>query len=208
MKDKPTLIDPTYSQEPLIMVASKDILKSLQNKEVNSLPVGYAWIKPEEVISFREDWANLLTTLGFVEKQEQALQIFDEMLSKDPDYFKNHLYAIKSTIDNHLACSVGLWYGSLLESKRIHWVMTHPLDQHQGLAKTALKKAMASFGKEAPNETLHLSTQAASWPAIVLYESLGFMPYLNECLKFSALESQKNWKEAKESVWNREKVVI
>lgn len=208
MKNNPTFIDPSYSQDPLLMIASLSTLKPFQNKEVGLLPEGYEWIKPEEIIEFREEWAKLLVSLGFIETQKQALQVFDQMFLEDSNYFTHHLYAIKSLADNHLACTVGLWYGSALEGKRIHWMMTSPLDQQKGLAKAALQKAIISFVKEEPEKTLHLSTQAASWPAIILYESLGFTPYLKDSLKVSALQNQKYWKEAKEAVFKREKITI
>ena len=201
-----TRIDESYPLDPLFMVAPASFLQTLKQ---DPLPSGYAWIEPKEVLSFRHKWAALLVELGFVENEAQALAIFDEMYSQDPEYFIHHLYAIKSLKDDHLACSVGLWYGSVFfNHKRIHWMMTAPQDQQQGLARSALKKAMSSLAQEEPNQDLYLSTQAASWPAIILYESLGFQPYLEACFKASAIENQARWRAAKELVWTRQGITI
>lgn len=203
-----TRIDETYPLDPLFMIAPSSVLKTLK-QEPSFLPAGYAWIEPQEVLSFRQEWATLLVDLGFVTDEAKALALFDEMYNQDPKYFTHHLYAIKSLKDNHLACSVGLWYGSTFPNhKRIHWMMTSPQDQQQGLARTALKKAMGTLAKEEPNQDLYLSTQAASWPAIVLYESLGFQPYLDACSKASAIENQVHWKVAKELVLTRQEIII
>lgn len=205
---KPTLIDERYSLDPLFMVASSTTLNALDLKE-RSLPSGYAWIKSEDIPSFRLEWSKLLVELGFVTKFDQALEIFDTMYKYDSKYFLHHLFAIKSLKDNHLACSVGLWPGTAFPfGKRIHWLMTNPNDQHQGLAKAALKKAMATFHQEEPNQTLYLSTQAASWPAILLYKALGFVPYLDENAKASSKENQMRWSQAKEAIFKGEGVLI
>ncbi len=210
MGKKPIVIDKTYALDPLFMVASSLTLQALeQDPNVGILPAGYEWVKPQEILSFRQEWANLLVKLDFLANFEEALSIFDGMYKQDPHYFIHHLYGIKSLKDNHLACSVGLWYGSAFpENKRIHWMMTSPQDQHLGLAKAALKKAMVSFIQEEPSQELYLSTQAASWPAIVLYESLGFTPYLEACKKASANENQARWKEAQELVLARQGIFI
>ena len=208
MTQKITRIDETYPLDPLFMVAPASELQTLK-QEPNLLPAGYAWIEPQEIPSFRHEWAGLLVELGFVTSEDKALSIFDEMHQKDPTYFIHHLYAIKSLKDNHLACSVGLWYGSAFPNhKRIHWMMTSPQDQHQGLARAVLKKAMSSLAQEESNQDLYLSTQAASWPAIVLYESLGFQPYLDACSKASASENQARWSAAKELVLTRQGIII
>lgn len=203
-----TRIDESYPLDPLLMVAPATSLQALK-QDPACLPAGYAWIEPEEIFSFRHEWAALLMELSFVSSEDKALSIFDSMYQDDPDYFIHHLYAIKSLKDNHLACSVGLWYGSAFPNhKRIHWMMTSPYDQQQGLARATLKKAMSSLAKEEPNQDLYLSTQAASWPAIVLYESLGFQPYLEDCLKASAIENQARWKVAQEIVLARQGITI
>lgn len=205
---KPTLIDERYSLDPLFMIVSSTTLNALDLK-TKSLPPDYAWIEPEEIPSFRLEWAKLLVELGFVTEVDQALEIFNAMYQHDPKYFLHHLFAIKSLKDNHLACSVGLWPGTAFPlGKRIHWLMTSPNDQHQGLAKAALKRAMATFHQEEPNQTLSLSTQAASWPAILLYKSLGFVPYLEENAKASAKENQTRWSQAKEAIFKGEGVLI
>ncbi len=210
MAKKITRIDETYPLDPLFMIAPFSSLQSLKkDSSLSVLPIGYAWIEPKEVLSIRQEWATLLVNLGFVANENQALSIFDDMHQQDPEYFIHHLYAIKSLKDNHLACSVGLWHGNAFpKNKRIHWMMTAPQDQGQGLATAALKKAMVSLNEEEPNQDLYLSTQAASWPAIVLYESLGFRPYLGACSKASANENKARWEEAKEMVFTRQGLSI
>ncbi|MCF0246553.1 MAG: hypothetical protein HUJ55_06985, partial [Ileibacterium sp.] len=57
-------------------------------------------------------------------------------------------------------------------------------------------------------DPLYLSTQAQSWPAIVLYEKLGFHPWMEQTAFCSKEQSAAAWNKAKSLVYEKEKVWI
>lgn len=211
MKEKKSVtVDQSYPYEDLLMVC-KDPAKALEtakNKDLEA-PYGYRWISPAEAADLKREWASLLVELQFVDSQEQAEEIFAGMQKKDPAFFANHLYALKSLDDGHLACSVGLWPGDHFENGiRIHWMMTSPKDQKKGLARAVLKKAIAAYEAQKPADLLYLSTQAGSWPAILLYESLGFVPFEEASKHVDAAENQARWQRTRARVQEKEGVSL
>lgn len=191
-------IDTDLPYEELLMTASAQMPSFEANPQA---PAGYRWVCPDEVPALKQEWAALLKDLCFVDSQPQGEAIFEAMKEQDPTFFCEHLYALQSLEDGHLACSAGLWPGrQFTQGIRLHWVMSDPRDQGRGLARAVLQKAIAAWQTEKPAERLYLSTQAGSWAAIRLYESLGFLPYEGVSQSASAEQNAQRWQKARQSI--------
>lgn len=211
---QPVVVDQSYPYEELLMVmdwtkasiVDEDLLDSIQER-------GLAWIRPEQVKNLRGQWTALLARLKFAD-QKQAEEIFDGMYNQNPQYFSHHLYGLLDSQGN-LAAVTGIWPGSQFggDKPRIHWMMTSPDFQGQGLASLVLQKALHDFREEAKANGEHqpllwLSTQAGSWPAIRMYQKYGFQAFEGDSQKTSAQINREHWKHARALVFEKENVQI
>ena len=78
---------------------------------------------------------------------------------------------------------------------RMHWVMTAEGHQRRGLSRTVCRAALAA----ADGRPVQLSTQAQSWPAVVLYESLGFRPWERAWGNVAEGEAKARWARARKA---------
>ncbi len=233
---KAVVADSSYPYEELLMVLDWQKVPCITGEKLNaSLPDGFSWIRPDQVLGLRGQWMDLLIRLKLV-RPEQAAGIFDGMYNQDSQYFLHHLYGILDP-KGKLASVTGIWPGSQFGGQpRIHWMMTSPDYQSRGFGRLTLQKAVSSFYKEAcglphdkadsirtngesvmtPSEKgflkedpfLYLSTQAGSWPAIKMYEKNGFVPFEGDSIKTSKQLNAQYWKNARERVFEREGVRI
>ncbi len=190
-----TKLDHTLSDEHLMMVKEPP-MPSVEP----DLPKGYRYAKPnEELIG---QWQQALVDLDFVQTMEEAQFQWKRMTMVDEPFLWKHLYLVVDQ-KGELACTTGIWfYTGAKQGMRLHWVFTTPKHQKRGLARIIVQKASYEFGKEFPGQPLYLSTQASSWPAIVLYEQEGFKP-----LTVDNASSQA-WKKAKKQVFEKSGVKI
>lgn len=196
-----TKVDTNIPYEELLMVKQGGF-----PEEEPVLPAGYSWAA--NPIDRREEWAAALLELQFVDSIEKAEEQWDRMADEDAERLNSHLYMILDE-NGKLACSCGIWPGShFSDSPRLHWVFTVPGYQNLGLARKAVSKALWEFGKNNEAGRIWLSTQAQCWPAILLYESMGFQSYEGDSLRTPASETSGHWKHAREMVWEKEKTKI
>ena len=66
---------------------------------------------------------------------------------------------------------------------------------HRGLSRTVCRAALAA----ADGRPVQLSTQAQSWPAVVLYESLGFRPWERAWGNVAEGEAKARWARARKA---------
>lgn len=193
--DKITRLDHTYSDEKLFMVKHPP-MPTLTPVLVE----GYRFAEPDSHLI--EQWKQALVDLDFVRNLDEAEFQWQRMAKADEKFLLDHLYMIVDAKGN-LACTAGIWpYTGVENGMRLHWVFTVPTHQHHGLARVMVEKCCCEFGKEFPNQPVYLSTQASSWPAIVLYESEGFKPYM------PTPEMEQAWNQAREQILNGEQVRI
>lgn len=189
-QDQVTKLDHTLSDEHLFMIKQPP-MPGIEPK----LPGGYWYAKPSEDLVFQ--WKLALVELDFIKTMEEAESQWKRMTDVDEKFLLDHLYLIVDE-NKELACAAGIWfYPGVEKGMRLHWVFTTPRHQNRGLARVIVQKASYEFGKEFKKQPLFLSTQASSWPAIVLYEQEGFMPFLFD------KASRQAWTKAKKQVFEK-----
>lgn len=171
---EPVLVDQSIPYEKLLMIWPKEAALPAADQ------IPYVFVRPEEISELKKPWGALLCKLNFVSSEAKGEEIFASMRQKDPDYFDHHLYALRNAA-GQLIFSAGIWYGDDLgDAKRIHWVMTDPDYQGQGLAYRVLSRMICDYTQKQTGESLYVSTQSQSWPAVLLYLKLGFVPLLSQ----------------------------
>ena len=160
-----------------------------------ALPTGYRWAdKPEEL---GEAWARLMTELGFPFSLEEARERWRGL--SDPAQGARHFFVLGPEED--LAATCTLCAGKYPEAAplRLHWVMTSEKHQRRGLSRAVCQAALAA----ADGRPVQLSTQAQSWPAIALYESLGFAPWERAWGDVDDESAQARWARARKAARER-----
>lgn len=171
------------------------------------LPAGYSW--DDDPLSRRDEWAHLMTVAGFPFSLEEAYGFWDSMADADRERFGAGLSFVVAP-DGSLAAACGLWTGRHFDPPltRIHWVMTHPDHRRLGLSRACCLRAMKAHAAARPDEPIYLSTQSQSWAAILMYEKMGFVPYLGESDGVTAEEASARWQRACDTVRARHGVEI
>ena len=164
-----------------------------------SLPESYA--VASDPLAYRDAWVALMGELRFPGDLDEHRAHWAAMAETDPELFSRYsAFVVDGQGD--LAATCSLWPGRHFspERLRIHWVMTSPSHQRKGLARVAVAECCRRFAADKPGEPLYLSTQAQSWPAIRLYESMGFAPYEGAWSDRTAEQSAADWAEARRLV--------
>lgn len=179
-----TKLDDSIPFEDLLMVCPRP-----DAGPVPGLPEGYRWA--EEPGSMGEEWAALMTTLGFPFSPDEARGKWRELQA--PEVAARHFFVLGPEGDLAAACT--LCAGKYPEAAplRLHWVMTAEGHQRRGLSRTVCRAALAA----ADGRPVQLSTQAQSWPAVVLYESLGFRPWEHAWGDVPEGEAKARWARAR-----------
>lgn len=187
-----TALDMRFPYQELLMEAAEPARIPVQ-----PLPTGYSWA--DQPSKYREGWAQTAQAVGFVSDPEEGEKLFDAMYQSDPADFDRHFFVVLDP-EGRFAGSCGHWPGQQLEGRRrLHYLMVDPKQQGRKLANALIGKVAANFASEFAGP-LYLSTQAQSWPAIRLYEKLGFAPYTSAWSKRSAEEAQADWKQARRQI--------
>ena len=88
------------------------------------------------------------------------------------------------------------WFNNDWEGGRwgvVHWVGIKPAHQGRGLARPLMAQVLKRFG-ELGHERAYLITQTLRLPAINLYTSFGFEPFI------TTAEDKSNWREVRENL--------
>lgn len=154
--------------------------KDLHNYPRFTTPAGYTirfWRDPDD----EEAWCALQTAAGQFDDLSQAHRRYQLEFAPYPRKLEQRMLFALDPMENP-AATVTLWEGEIFGRTllRIHWVATHPHHEGRGLAKTLLTKALDLYQQTGRQEPLYLATQTWSYPAIGLYQRLGFVPYLGE----------------------------
>ena len=191
-----TVLEKRLSKERLLMTLNKEDVRNLSVQ----VPAGMVPVDRKERIRYRDAWCELLVRLGFEADLKHAYGRFDGMVEKDEKFFLDHLYLLRES-DGRLASACGLWYGNDFKEERLrlHYVLTNPQSQKKGAAHYVVSQAVLAYF-HMYDSPLYLSTQAQSWPAIRLYCSIGFRPYIGDCLKFDRDTAERRWLECVQSV--------
>jgi len=88
------------------------------------------------------------------------------------------------------------WFNDDWEGGRwgvVHWVAIHPAHQGKGLSRPLMTRVLERM-KELGHDRAYLITQTVRLPAINLYLSFGFEPFIKTA------EDEKNWREVRENL--------
>lgn len=183
-----TVLEKELPDEKLLMILERRNVRNLSDQ----LPAGMTEAGKEKK-AYRDQWCALLVKLGFEDSCEKAEERYEAMCRKDEKFFLDHLYLLVDD-RNQLMSACGLWYGSDFETERIrlHYVMSDPAAQKKGAARYVISRAVRDYFS-LYDEALYVSTQAQSWPAIRLYASLGFEPFVDDCRKFDRKTAERRW---------------
>lgn len=190
-------LDKRLDYEELLMTLNFEDIKNLKE----DLPKDLLEVKEKDKPDMENQWCDLLEELDFPFDEKERKKFWQDMIGKDADFFFKHLYMLEDA-KGKLATSVGLWPGSHFDDKnrlRLHWMMTSSDYQSIGAARYVLSRAIKDYFKD-HSQPLYLSTQAQSWPAIKLYLSLGFKPYLEKCNRFDKDTAIASWQKAEKEV--------
>ncbi len=163
------------------------------------LPTGYRWAdKPEEL---GEAWTHLMASLGFPFSLEEARKKWCGLQA--PAQGSRHFFVLGP--DGDLAATCSLCVGKYPEAAplRLHWVMTAEKHQRRGLSRAVCQAALSA----ANGQAVQLSTQAQSWPAISLYESLGFAPWEQGWGDVDDNEARARWARTRKAALERGAVI-
>lgn len=116
MENYMTVLDTSIPYEKVLMVmARKTIRKEIElNQE-------FHYVEFDE--SLKEAWCKLQTQVCLFENLEEARKKWDNMLTRDKDFFSKHFLFVANE-NNELVGSAGLWFGNDFEESRlrVHYV--------------------------------------------------------------------------------------
>ncbi|MDD5190473.1 MAG: GNAT family N-acetyltransferase [Dehalococcoidales bacterium] len=143
------------------------------------LPSGFTFVRYEA--GFEHAWSQLQYGLGQTNSLSEAEQIFQDEFLSNPEALLKKCVFVQDSIGNIVA-SASLWRGNHFgkELQRVHWVGV--LEQHQGkgIAKALLTRIFDIYRGMGFSDYIYLTSQTWSYPAINIYLSFGFKPYLGE----------------------------
>lgn len=171
------------------------------NQTIESIPLkeGYAYVPYDE--SLNDAWCDLHVETGLFQTYEQAKQKLNEMLQEDATLFREAFVFVKDR-EGNLVGSAGLWHGKDFKEERlrIHYVSVSFNAQHQKIAQSMITSLCVKYNEMKREEPLYLVTQSQSYGAIMLYQKLGFQPYLEETLDCKKEEHEKAWEKTMEII--------
>jgi len=102
----------------------------------------------------------------------------------------------RGRIDQVPARMLTAWFNDDWEGGRwgvVHWVAIHPAHQGKGLSRPLMTRVLERM-KDLGHDRAYLITQTVRLPAINLYLSFGFEPFIKTD------EDEKNWREVRENL--------
>lgn len=161
---------------PVIMI--KDDLKHFPQFP---LPEGYRfrnYREGDEVL-----WAEILTLVGELKSEEQALVHFRKEFGPYKEEMKSRCFFLEAPGGDTIGTSTA-WYNSEFKDGkygRIHWVAIRPDYQGKGLGKSITCITLDRLKQS--HKKAYLTTQTTSYIAVNIYLEFGFEPYFfsNAC---------------------------
>lgn len=168
----------------------------IEKIQVPSLPVGYSYRFYQE--GNQENWAKLETLVDEFATIEAARERFESEFLSSGDRYQAlaQKFSIAENIldqrqvfieapNGEVVATATAWLANKFGEYQpiLHWVSVHPDYQGLQLGKSIVAKAMSLFPKYEPGKDVMLHTQTWSYPAIVLYQKLGFYLCKTETLR-------------------------
>lgn len=135
------------------------------------LPEGYriVFYQPGD----EKDWAMIETQVAEFDSTEEALSYFQRSFAP----FSNELPKRMMFIENPQGKKVATftaWRTDDTRKPRLHWLAVLPEEQGKGLAKSLVIRVTELLHELHPDQELYLTTQTWSYPAVKLYQKLGY----------------------------------
>jgi GNAT superfamily N-acetyltransferase len=122
-------------------------------------------------------WAEIEVAAGEFDMRDEALAHFDAEFGLSAGELEDRCYFLEDPQRNAIGTAMA-WYGALAGEAcgRVHWVGIIPSHQGMKLSKPLLSAVMVRLARD--HTSAYLTTQTTSYPAVNLYLSFGFTPYL------------------------------
>lgn len=157
---------------------------------------------------FEQFWADIMLATQQTDSLAEGLAIFQkDFLSRKDLLATQCLFVLDSA--GRAVATASLWHGQHFgaELPRIHWVAVSPEAEGKGLAKALLSRLCEIYNALGYHDFLYLCSQTWSYPAIHLYTTFGFRPYMGEepinwktSGESFSIESKKAWDIIKEKI--------
>lgn len=136
--------------------------------------------------NYKEKWIDLLVRVDEFDDYDSASRYFDSTFLNREETYKNMLFILEG---DNVAGTCSLWEGYHLNEKRyrVHWMAVDPKYQGKRLAKALLHKIIDMYNKMEDSRPLYLSTSDKNLIAIIMYKSVGFIPFIQSG------EDKDNW---------------
>jgi GNAT superfamily N-acetyltransferase len=151
------------------------VRKSMDHLPFFSCPTGYTirtFVPGNERL-----WAEIEAEAGEFDTAEDAVAHFDSELGAFADELEDRCFFLLDPHGNAIGTATA-WYGTFAGEVRgrAHWVGIIPSHQGKKLSKPLLSVVMTRLAED--HKKAYLTTQTTSYPAVNLYLSFGFTPYL------------------------------
>ena len=142
-----------------------------------SLPVGYQYTFFE--LGDEYEWSRLQATTDSFSTEKEALMHFDKEFGLAKEALKERCLFLSTDQQKNIGSAMA-WYGDgrfASDYGRLHWVVIDPDFRSMGLGKQLIIFTVQQLRKR--YSKAYLTTQTTSYPAINIYLSLGFRPWIN-----------------------------
>jgi ribosomal protein S18 acetylase RimI-like enzyme len=137
------------------------------------LPVGFSFAPYSN--GKEQVWANIETSVGEFETEEEALSCFREDYLLHKVELQKRLTFIQDIKGNEVGTITSWWnYTGERRDPSIHWLAVKSEFQGRGLAKSLVSKAINTLIELEGDKDIYLHTQTWSYTAIALYQKAGF----------------------------------
>ncbi|MGM9904214.1 MAG: GNAT family N-acetyltransferase [Enterococcus sp.] len=122
-----------------------------------------------------QDWACIETAVGEFESVGEAMDYFEKTFTPYPEELNKRMFFVVDQ-NNERVATCTAWEKTRHGKKYpvFHWLAVKPEHQGKGIAKSLTIEVLRCFQKIANYGPVFLSTQTWSYPAVRLYQNLGF----------------------------------
>lgn len=117
-------------------------------------------------------WCEIETSVGEFDKVADAQTYFQKTFAPYPEELAHRMAFIEDDNDQKIATCTA-WWGKNNEPL-LHWLAVKPEAQQKGLARFLAATITQLLTDLNPEKAIFLHTQTWSYPAIFLYEKLGY----------------------------------
>ena len=157
-------------------ISVKMIKRYVRNYPKFKLPKGYGFLRYAK--GYDRYWAEIVTSSGEFDAREDALRYFRKEF-KNTRLLGDRCFFVKDP-EGRLSATVMLWEGRDIEdilTGRLHWLSVRADAQGRGIAKALVTKLFEYNEANDIYETIYLTTQTWSYPAVNIYRTFGFERY-------------------------------